>query len=163
MNVPNPVRVSIVALSLMCIPALAQNPAPTTTPAPTPPVTATPAATVTATPDATVTAAPVATPPADTSASPEQMKAQMAKMQTTMNENMAKRDAADIARTANLDAEQAAMKSDVEMKHAMFAQMQTMSDQIQQLDARITALSKQLEAATTKPVKSHKAKPAPAQ
>jgi hypothetical protein len=135
-------------------------PEPTATPAPTPPVTATP--TVAATPDATVTAAPVATPPADTSASPEQMKAQMAKMQTTMNENMAKRDAADIARTANLDAEQAAMKSDMEMKHAMFAQMQTMSDQIQQLDYRITALSKQLEAATTKPVKSHKAKPAPA-
>src|ERR1017187_5337377 len=103
MNLPNPVRVSIVALSLMCIPALAQNPAPTATPAPTPtatpaptpPVTATPsvtvtaepAATVTATPAATVTAAPAATTPADTSANPEQMKAQMAKMQTTMNEN----------------------------------------------------------------------------
>src|ERR1035441_9670679 len=61
MNLPNPVRVSIVALSLMCIPALAQNAAPTATPAPTPPVTATP--TVTATPaDTVVTAAPTATP-----------------------------------------------------------------------------------------------------
>jgi Tfp pilus assembly protein PilO len=88
------------------------------------------------------------------------MKAQMAKLQTTMNENMAKWEAADIARTANMDAEHAAMKSDVEMKHAMIAQMQTMSDQIQQLNDRITALSAQLEAATAKPVKSHKAKPA---
>jgi acetyl-CoA carboxylase carboxyltransferase component len=59
-----------------------------------------------------------------------------------------------------MDTEQAAMKSDVEMKHAMIAQMQTMSDQIQQLNDHITALSAQLEAATAKPVKSHKAKPA---
>src|ERR1019366_2970930 len=49
-------------------------------------------------PSATVTATPAATTPADTSANPEQMKAQMAKMQTTMNENMAKREAADSAR-----------------------------------------------------------------
>jgi Tfp pilus assembly protein PilO len=59
-----------------------------------------------------------------------------------------------------MDTEQAAMKSDVEMKHAMIAQLQTMSDQIQQLNDRITALSAQLEAATAKPVKSVKAKPA---
>src|ERR1019366_5581892 len=81
MNLPNPVRVSIVALSLMSIPALAQNAAPAATPAPTPTVTpapmpeptATPAPTppVTATPAVTVTATPAATTPADTSASPE--------------------------------------------------------------------------------------------
>src|ERR1039457_15693 len=106
MNLPNPVRVSIVALSLMSIPALAQNAAPTATPAPTPPVTATPApmpeptATpaptppVTATPAVTVTATPAATTPADTSASPEQMKTQMSKMQTTINENKTKMEAA---------------------------------------------------------------------
>ena len=88
------------------------------------------------------------------------MKAQMAKMQTTMNENMAKREAADVARRANMDTEGAAMKSDVEMKHAMIAQMQTMSDQIQQLNDRIVVLSAQLEAATAKKGKSVKAKPA---
>jgi hypothetical protein len=38
--------------------------------------------------------------------------------------------------------------------------MQTMSDQIQQLNDHITALSAQLEAGTAKPVKAHKAKPA---
>jgi hypothetical protein len=35
-----------------------------------------------------------------------------------------------------------------------------MSDQIKQLDERITALSAQLETATAKPVKAVKAKPA---
>ena len=79
-----------------------------------------------------------------------------------MKTQMAKMEAADAAMKTHMDTQQAAMKSDVEMKHAMIAQLQTMSDQIQQLDYRITALSKQLEAATTKPVKSHKAKPAPA-
>src|ERR1019366_7087744 len=75
MNLPNPVRVSIVALSLMCIPALAQNPAPTATPAPTPTATPAPTPPVTATPSVTVTvtATPAATTPADTSANPEQM------------------------------------------------------------------------------------------
>jgi flagellar hook-associated protein FlgK len=48
----------------------------------------------------------------------------------------------------------------MEMKHAMIAQLQAMSDQIKQLDERITALSAQLETATAKPVKAVKAKPA---
>src|ERR1039458_7533734 len=81
-----------------------------------------------------------ATTPADTSASPEQMKTQRAKMQTTMNKNMAKMEAADAAMKTHMDTQQAAMKSDVEMKHAMIAQLQTMSDQIQQLNDRITTL-----------------------
>jgi Tfp pilus assembly protein PilO len=73
---------------------------------------------------------------------------------------MAKREAADVARRANMDTEEAAMKSDVEMKHAMIAQMQTMSDQMQQLNDHVAALSAQLEAATAKKVKPVKAKPA---
>jgi Tfp pilus assembly protein PilO len=84
----------------------------------------------------------------------------MTTMNTAMTENMAKMEAADVARRANEDSEQAGNKSDMEMKHAMIAQLQAMSDQIKQLDERITALSAQLETATAKPVKTVKAKPA---
>ena len=57
------------------------------------------------------------------------------------------------------DTQQAAMKSDVEMKHAMIAQLQTMSDQIQQLNDRIVALSAQLEAAP--PRRASPSRPSP--
>jgi Tfp pilus assembly protein PilO len=79
---------------------------------------------------------------------------------TAMTTYMAKLEAADIARRANADSEQAGNKSDMEMKHAMIAQLQAMSDQIKELDGRITALSAQLETATAKPVKAKPAKPA---
>jgi Tfp pilus assembly protein PilO len=84
----------------------------------------------------------------------------MAAMNTAMTENMAKAEAADIARRASADSQQAGNKSDLEMKHAMIAQLQAMSDQIKQLDERITALSAQLEIATAKPVKAKPVKPA---
>jgi hypothetical protein len=85
----------------------------------------------------------------------------MATTQSAMTENMAKMEAADIARRASADSQQAGNKSDMEMKHAMIAQLQAMSDQIKQLDLRITALSAQLETATAKPpVKAKPAKPA---
>jgi hypothetical protein len=45
------------------------------------------------------------------------------------------------------------------MKHAIIAQLQTMSDQILQLNERINAISTQLET-PAKPVKPVKAKPA---
>jgi hypothetical protein len=48
------------------------------------------------------------------------------------------------------------MKSDMDMKHAMITQMQAMSDQIQQLNDKVTALSTPPPA----PVKAVKAKPA---
>jgi translation initiation factor 2B subunit (eIF-2B alpha/beta/delta family) len=84
----------------------------------------------------------------------------MTKMQTTMTENMAKNDAADAAMKAHMDSQQAGTKSDMEMKHAIIAQLQAMSDQIQQMNERITAISAQMEA-TAKPVKAVKSsKPA---
>jgi TolA-binding protein len=75
---------------------------------------------------------------------------------------MAKMEAADIARRANADSEQAGNKSDMEMKHAMIAQLQAMSDQIAQLNDRITALSAKLDPPTpaAKPVKAKPAKAA---
>jgi Tfp pilus assembly protein PilO len=82
----------------------------------------------------------------------------MAAVQTTMTENMAKAEAADIARRANEDSEQAGTKSDMEMKHAIIAQLQAMSDQIAQLNDRVTALTAQL---TPSPA-AGKAKPAKA-
>jgi hypothetical protein len=69
---------------------------------------------------------------------------------------MAKMDAADAAMKTHMDAMKDGMKSDMEMKHAMIAQMQLMSDQIQQLNDRVTALSAPKEA----PAKAAKAKPA---
>jgi hypothetical protein len=119
----------------------------------------TPSATVTPAPSATVTAAPsnttaAAAPAADT-------HAQMAKMQSTLTENIAKNDAADAAMKAHMDSQQAGTKSDMEMKHAMIAQMQAMSDQIQQLNERITAMSAQLEPPAKPAAKGAKAaKPA---
>src|ERR1035437_9172761 len=172
MNLPNPVRATIVALALMCIPALAQTvvakpaptptaapapeptatpapaitatpaPEPTATPASTPPaatVTATPSVTVTATPSATVTATPADATPA-VAATPD-THAQMAKMNTSMTDNMAKNDAADAAMKTHMDAMNAGAKSDMEMKHAIIAQLQAMSDQIQQLNDKVAALS----------------------
>jgi hypothetical protein len=73
-----------------------------------------------------------------------------------MTDNVAKNDAADAAMKTHMDAMNAAAKSDTEMKHAMMAQMQTMSDQIAQLNDRITALTAEL----AKPAVSAKAKPA---
>src|ERR1035441_9858708 len=172
MNLPN--RLSIVALSLLCLPMLAQTvapkpapiaieptatpatapavivtPDPAATPASTPPaVTVTPATTVTATPDAT----PAAAPAADT-------HAQMEKMQSSMTENVAKNDAADAAMKTHMDAMNAGAKSDMEMKRAIIAQLQTMSEQIQQLNDRVTALSTPPEP-PAKPVKAKAAKPA---
>jgi Tfp pilus assembly protein PilO len=84
----------------------------------------------------------------------------MAKMQSTMTENMAKNDAVDVAMKAHMDSQEAGTKSDMEMKHAIIAQLQAMSDQIQQMNERITAITAQLEA-SAKPVKAAKAsKPA---
>jgi Tfp pilus assembly protein PilO len=85
----------------------------------------------------------------------------MAAVQTTMTENMAKSEAADIAKKAQVDSEQAGTKSDMEMKHAIIAQLQAMSDQIQQLNERITAITAQLNPpAPVKPVKAVKPRPA---
>ena len=173
MNLPNSVRISpvrlfVAALSLLCIPTLGQSvvasPAPSTpiatTPTPAPellaiPAPADPAPAVAPAPSATVTATSgAATVPEPTGPS------QMAAMNTAMTENMAKAEAADIARRASADSQQAGNKSDLEMKHAMIAQLQAMSDQIKQLDERITALSAQLEIATAKPVKAKPVKPA---
>jgi hypothetical protein len=82
----------------------------------------------------------------------------MAAVQTTMTENIAKSEAADIAMKAHMDSEAAGNKSDMEMKKAMIAQLQSLSDQIQQMDARITAITAQLDTAAkpVKPVKSTK-------
>ena len=161
MNLPNPVRVVpvrlfVAALALLSIPALAQTvvakpaptpaattmPEPTATPAPT--VTVAPAETaapatppaVTVTPAATVTAAPTATPAVAPAADN-----QMAKMQSSMTENVAKNDAADAAMKTHMDAMKDGAKSDMEMKHAIIAQLQVMSDQIQQLNDKVAALS----------------------
>jgi Tfp pilus assembly protein PilO len=68
----------------------------------------------------------------------------MAKMNTSMTENMAKNDAADAAMKTHMDAMKESMKSDMEMKHAMMAQLQAMSDQIQQLNDKVAALTAQL-------------------
>ena len=184
MNLPTfvripPARLFVAALSLLCIPIMAQNvipaPAPAAgvtaapasapeptiaTPASGAPLVATPApaAAVTPAPAATVTAAPGTVAPT-TTATPDH--SQMNTTQIAMTENMAKMEAAGVARRANEDSEQAGNKSDMEMKHAMIAQLQAMSDQIKELDGRITALSAQLEAATAKPpVKAKPAKPA---
>jgi outer membrane murein-binding lipoprotein Lpp len=84
----------------------------------------------------------------------------MAKVQTNMTENMAGMDAADAGMKTHMDTVKAGMKSDMEMKHSMIAQMQVMSDQIKELNERVTALSAKLET-PAKPVKAAKAaKPA---
>jgi hypothetical protein len=140
MNLPNsvritPVRLFVAALSFFCIPALSQNvvaapapapaagaaapasaPEPIATPAPaatiaapaaapTPADTPAPAAAVTPAPAVTVTATPDSAP-----APALDKNAQMAAIQTTMTENMAKAEAADVARRANEDSEQAGKK-----------------------------------------------------
>jgi hypothetical protein len=168
MNLPNPVRaipvrLFVTALALLCIPAMAQNvnakpaPTPAAAPAPEPMATPAPAATVTATP------APAATVPAtpDTPAAtpaPAAPADPMARMNTSMTENIAKNDAADAAFKSHSDAQQAGAKSDMEMKHAIIAQMQTMSDQIAQLNDKVAALTAKLET----PAVPAKAKPAKA-
>jgi hypothetical protein len=157
----------------MCIPAFAQNtlptpsaspmlnapapaatPEPVVAPAPAPAAApaATPAATVSVAPDtATAAALPIAQAPADP----------MAKMNTTLTENVAKNDANDAAMKIHMDSQQAGAKSDMEVKHAMIAQMQAMSDQIQQLSDKVTALSAKLDAPPpAKAVKAKAAKPA---
>ena len=101
MNLTNPVRATVIALSLMCLPSLAQNapakpaPTPAAAPAPEPMAMPAPGATVTATPtpSATVTATPdtPAATPAVSASDP------MAKMNSSMTDNMAKNDAADAA------------------------------------------------------------------
>jgi hypothetical protein len=156
-----PVRLFVAALSFLCIPALAQNvvakpapsPAPAVAPAPEPTATPAPAAVVVAAPaDATtVTATPTPAPAA--SADP------MTKMQTSMTDNVAKNDAADAAMKSHLDSQQAGMKSDMEMKHAVIAQLQAMSDQIKELNERVTALSARLDTPAV-PVKVAKPRPA---
>lgn len=86
----------------------------------------------------------------------------MAKMQTTLTENMAKMEAADAAMKAHMDSQQAGMKSDMEMKHAIIAQLQILFDQIQQLNDKVTALSTPppAPAKPVKPAKAVKEKPA---
>jgi hypothetical protein len=178
MNLPNsvritPVRLFVAALSLLCIPAFGQSvvaspapsapvattptpapaPEPIATPAPATPIVADPTPAAAAAPSVTVTATPDAAP-----APALDKNAQMAAVQTTMTENMAKAEAANIARRANEDSEQAGTKSDMEMKHAIIAQLQAMSDQIAQLNDRVTALTAQL---TPSPA-AGKAKPAKA-
>ena len=186
MNLPNPVhatrvRLFIAALSLMCIPALAQTvvakpaptPSPLAAPAPAPEPIATPAPEPAATPASgpTVTATPapggaMTAAPADattvsaspTSSAADSTHGQMTQINTSMTDNMAKNEATDAAMKSHSEAQQAGAKSDMEMKHAMIAQMQTMSDQIAQLNDRVTAHTAQL----APPVVPVKAKPAKA-
>jgi hypothetical protein len=161
-------------LCLMCLPVLAQNvvvkPAPDANAAPAPAAelvaTPAPAAAVVPAPDPAAAPAAVVTPavtvtPASAAVpdAAEDSHAQMARMQTTMTENIAKAEAADIAMKARIDTEQAGAKSDMEIKQAMMAQMQLMSDQIQKMNDRIVALTAQLES-QAKPVKPVKSKPA---
>jgi hypothetical protein len=81
----------------------------------------------------------------------------MAKMNSSMTDNVAKNEAADAAMKTHMDAMDAGAKSDMEVKHAMMAQMQTMSDQIQQLNDKVAALTAKLET-PAEPAKAKHAK-----
>lgn len=124
MYIPKSLSLSVALLALLCIPRFAQDTASKSMNIKNPPPSAD-----------------------DMRTHREPMRAQIAQMESKTKENMANMDAAAAVKT-HMDTMKASMKSEMELTHAMIAQMhqmQMMTDHRRQLSDHMAAMSDQME------------------